>query len=240
MRDIQDLERLSRRAAGLHLLLEEAQHARPERAEGADRSGALLVTLGPDGLPRSFRVAADWAQKLQASSFGAAVNEACLAASQAWQAAWSRALATSRGRAAVPGPEHPPQAWRLPAEERRPPQILAEDVLAAADEVLALAGTAAGQRAIPQGTGANRSKTVAITLSREAVLHCDADPDWIAGKPAALLTEALNQALEGAREDLAAAVRSAISVADAARGKLDALMAEAVAALSDPGRPAIE
>lgn len=240
MRDVQkDLERLGAQAAGLQELLMDAQDSRPERAEAADRTGALRVTLGPDGLPRSFLVSADWRHRLGSGSFGAAVTEACLAASQAWQAAWSQALAESRSR---PSPARPASRLAAPASllaapaagNGRPLQMLAEDLLGAVDDVLALARQAGDRPTVAEGTGTNLSKTVAINLSRQAVLSCDVDADWIADQPASRLTEALNQALAAAREDLAAAVRAADSSAEEARAKLGAMVAGALAAMQDP------
>jgi len=252
MGDIQeDLERLGARAAGLQELLTDAQDSRPERAEAADRTGAVRVTLGQDGLPQSFLVSAQWRRELRSRSFGAAVTEACQEASRAWQAAWSQALAESRRRV---GPARPASrldtpasrldtpasrldapAWRRAPGSERPLQMLAEDVLGAADDALALARQAGGRPAVVEGTGTNRSKTVAINLSRQAVLSCDVDADWVTDQPASLLTEALNQALAAAREDLAAAVRAAASSAEEARAKLDAMVAGALAAMQDPG-----
>ena len=244
MSDIQrDLERLGQQAAGLQELLTDAQDCRPERAEAADPTGAVRVRLGPDGLPRSFAVSAQWRQMLQSRSFGAAATEACQAASRAWQAAWSQALAESRRR---PGSARPasrsgaPAALdelvrRRPAGDGRPLQVLAEDVLGAFDEILALAGQTGGRPAAVEGTGTNRDKTVAIKVSRQAVLSIEVDGNWATDQPASLLTEALNQALAAARENLAAAERAAASSAAAARARLDAMVAGALAAMADPG-----
>lgn len=53
---IGQLARIQQYAAGLHGLLADAQEQAPESSEGTDRSGTVRAFLGPDGLPRSFRV----------------------------------------------------------------------------------------------------------------------------------------------------------------------------------------
>jgi hypothetical protein len=239
-----DLERLGQRAVGLQELLTDAQDRRPERAEAADRTGAIRVRLGPDGLPRSFAVSTQWRQLLGSRSFGAAATEACQEARRAWQAAWSRALASARGRADAAQPTARPDAsaWRPDASaapratgHTRQLEVLAEDLLGAFDDILALAGQAGGRPTTVAGTGTNRSKTVAMSLSRQAVLSIDVDGNWVTDQPASLLTEALNQALAAAREDLATAEGAAASSAADARARLDAMVAGALAAMQDPG-----
>lgn len=82
------------------------------------------------------------------------------------------------------------------------------------------------------GTGANRSGKLALTLSKAGLVSCTADPEWVSGQTAATLMNALGEALDAARADLA----NSTAGAAAPSGSLDRLFAEALALLRDPRR----
>ncbi len=83
-------------AAALHSLIIDAQAQAPQHAEGADRSRAVRVVLGPDGLPATFRVESDWKRRIEPTAFGAAVLEAFQAAVSDRLSAWTRTLEDDR------------------------------------------------------------------------------------------------------------------------------------------------
>jgi hypothetical protein len=86
------LRGLQRYAAGLRDSIAQAQAHAPGHAEATDRSGAVRVVLGPDGLPKSVRVEPDWQRRLDPAVFGDAVVEAFQAAAGERMAAWSQTL----------------------------------------------------------------------------------------------------------------------------------------------------
>jgi hypothetical protein len=115
----------------------------------------------------------------------------------------------------------------------RPPEFLAEEAISALDAVMKPA--ARPQRA--RGIAANRAGTLEISLSPAGQVTCRADPRWVAQQTGAQLTEAIGSTLATARDRLAAAAGQVrASVPDTA--KTDALLAEAIAAISEPQRSA--
>lgn len=240
------LRRLTNYAAGLRDLMAELQQATPESSQGSDRSGAVQALLGRDGLPQAFRVHPDWRDKIGVSSFGAAVTQACVAATRERGLAWSRALEKSgwqqradrlRADPAVGGAAHHgtvPPAFRLPGTSRpRSPDELAEQAIRLARDASSRA--AATPRPNPRGTGANRSRTVTLTLSPSGHVSCQTDARWAAEQSAGQLTDALSAALAAARQNLAAAT-SADATGDGADDLLarqERLLAEVFAAFED-------
>jgi hypothetical protein len=72
-----------------------------------------------------------------------------------------------------------------------------------------LESPSAAVRAQPwQGRGANPRRTLALTVSEGGQVGCQADPGWVASQSGAELTEALNAALSGARQQLATAAEA--------------------------------
>lgn len=227
----------------------ELQRAAPESSQGSDRSGAVQAFLGRDGLPQAFRVHPDWMDKIGASSFGAAVTQACEAATRERGLAWSRALEKSgwqqradrlKADPATAGAASygtvPPAFRHSGASEPQSPDELAEQAIRLARDVSSRA--AATPRPNPRGTGANRSRTVTLTLSRSGHVSCQADPSWTAEQSAGQLTDALSTALAAARQHLAASA-SAGATADGADDLLarqERLLAEVFAAFEGPRR----
>jgi hypothetical protein len=232
---------IQRYAAGLRGLLAEAQAMAPGQSHGSDRSGALRVTIGPDGLPNAFRIAPDWKRRIEAESFGSAVLEACQAAIGERLSAWTTALADDgwqdkverlKGGPAEPAPpgQPPPPippAFTAAAERARPrpPEQLAEDVLGALADV---------EQSIPapaSGSGSAARGKLAVTISDTGLTSCTADPEWVAEQTAAMLTNEMTTALDQARADLRARSQRPRSATGT-----DRLIAETLALLNDPSR----
>jgi hypothetical protein len=232
---------IQRYAAGLQGLLAEAQAMAPGRSQGADRSGAVHVTIGPDGLPSSFRVAPDWKRKLQAETFGSAVLEACQAATGERLSAWTNALADDgwqdkverlKGDPTDPAPpiQEPapiPPALRKAVEQARPRPAdqLAEEVLGALDNVEQFTPPSAS------GSGSAARGKLTVTINPTGLTSCTADPEWVSKLTAARLMNELDTALAAARADLQAHSQRAKPAAG-----MDRLIAETLSLLKDPRR----
>jgi hypothetical protein len=158
---LRDLRRLQQYAAGLRGLLTDADAHAPQQAAGADRTGAVSVLLGPDGLPNSVRVAPDWPQWVRPEDLGAAVLEAGQAAAGQRLAAWTEALDRTGWRSDADRlrETHPPSSDTAPVitpdPSPRPLQDLAEDVLASFDTI-DLVAAAPARGAGPATTVASR------------------------------------------------------------------------------------
>ena len=247
---IQELARIQRYAAGLLGLLNQAQAQAPRAAEGADSSGAVRVQLGPGGFPESVRVESGWERRLRPEAFGAAVGEAFQAAMGERLAAWTTTLqdagwqrdfdrlrhgatggSTSGG---VNGGNGVPPALRRPAAPLRPRSMdqLAEDMIKAFDNIDQFTAPPA-ERA--PATGAATGGKLTVTLSRTGGMTCTAEPRWVAEQSAAKLMNAVGEALAAAKAELARTASSAQAAAPGA-ARLDGLLAEAMAYLSDPRR----
>jgi hypothetical protein len=253
--DLWELERLRRYATELHNLMAEAESVAPQRVEATDRSGAVRMTIGPDALPESLRIAGDWKQKLQPAAVGAAVIDAYGECVRQRVAEWTRVLdnhnVADRMRqldqleAETQGPAPPASSGSLPAAFRpnvghiqaRPLDLIAEDVLSAAGAAeSAIAASAANASAgETRGTGSTRRGEVAITVSAEGLVSCDVDPDWAERQTAVRLTEALRTALDTARENLAAAQNAWGDSSGDVTTRLNELFSEITAAtFNDP------
>jgi hypothetical protein len=203
-----------RRAAHLRSALEHLQAAAPPRAVGSDAGGRVQVVLGPDGLPVEIRALAGW--NGPAAGFGAAVEEAFAAATAQRLQTWS--AVDSPSGAEQPEPEVP-----VPAERARPIEQIAEDVIAALGEAVAL-GTAPSPE--HQGVGTAGAGRLVLLLSFSTGVRCSADPDWVSRQDAAGLDAALAVALRDARTALA-------RNATATPGPWDGMLAETRSALAD-------
>lgn len=226
--------------AALHGLITEAQAQAPQHSEGTDQSTAVRVVLGPDGLPTSFRVEADWNRRIDPASFGGAVLEACQAAIGERLNAWTRTLQDdgwkaradrlTAGSAAAPEQGRVPPAFRSPEPAVRPRPLgdITEDVIKAFDNVGWLA-----QQPPPTvgGSGSGAGGKVTITLSGTGLTSCSADPRWVSNQTAAQLMNALSTALSAAKADLAKRPAS-----PGPGSGLDSLLAETMALLNDPRR----
>jgi hypothetical protein len=233
---IRELQQIQRYAAGLHELLAQAQTQAPRRAEGTDRSGGVRVVLGPDGFPETIRVDSGWERRLAPEAFGGAVGEAFSAAMGERLAAWTDTLRQQGWQsdidrlkgAADRSPEAPPALRRPTPPRSRPIGDVAEDMIKAFDTVDAMARPPAPA----SGTGSAAGGRLTITLAGNGALSCTAEPQWVSRQSPAALMSALNEALHAARADLARQHPPAA----ATTGRLDGLLDEAFALLSDPRR----
>ena len=82
-------------AAALHDLINTAQAQAPRHSAGADQTGSVRVTLGPAGLPMSFRVDNHWHRKIKPDAFGDTVIEAFQAAVGDRLSTWGDTLSLS-------------------------------------------------------------------------------------------------------------------------------------------------
>jgi hypothetical protein len=223
--------------SNVHDLMTAAADRAPWRSEGADKSGAVRVTLGSDGLPTSFRIENDWTSKIDPAAFGGAVLQAFEVAVSDRMRTWTRSLTEDRwlDRAdQLSGPESVHKA-RIPAVSRNPVQVvnprslgeIAEDVFTAFDDVHALA-----KAPKPVGaSGTDQSGKLTIGLSPTALTSCVVDERWVAEQSGAQLMSALAHALNSAKENLARE-----SAKPPVVSTLDGLLAEAMALLNDPRR----
>ncbi|MBP2476627.1 hypothetical protein JOF53_005499 [Crossiella equi] len=236
-----ELAQLQQQATALHTLLQDATASMPRQAEGADDSGTIRVTLGPDGLPASFRVEAGWERRLHPEAVGSAVLEAFQAATRQRMAAWSETLATDGWKAqldrlkAVQGaageaPSPVPSQLRTGAAAPRPVDVVAEDMIKVFDTLTSPSTTGGGPAA---ATGADRSGKLVLSLTQEVLLSCTTEARWAAGQSATRLMNALGEALLAAKAELANQMRTPRPHPTAAA---DAVLADALALLSSPDR----
>jgi hypothetical protein len=249
---------LQEQASRLQQVIADAQSSAPGRAEGTDSRRAVHVRLGPDGLPRSVRVASDWKRRVTADAFAAAVFEACMTAGRARMDAWAARLEqegwqsrvdrlrddldqtadnqTPAGAAGAPVSGQVPAAFAgKPGKDGpRPLHVLAENALSAFD--------AAGRRAAsvpgpPQGCGQAAGGKLVLTLSASSLVSCQADPGWVSGQTASGLTRALGEALAAARASLAGASAAAETDAAGQSAVLGQIFTEALELISSETRP---
>ena len=170
-----------RRAAHLRSALEHLQAAAPARAVGSDNSGRVQVVLGPDGLPAEIRAPGGWDGP--AAGFGAAVEEAFAGASAQRLQTWS-AVGSPNG----PEPPDPEEPVPVGAGSARPVEQIAEDVIAALGEAVALGTVPSPEQ---QGVGSAGAGRLVLLLSYRTGVRCSADPDWVSRQDAAGLDAAL-------------------------------------------------
>lgn len=244
-----DLERLRYYGTMLQDLVGEFQRSAPERSEGTDPTGSVRAVLGRDGLPETIRVSGYWKEKLQPAAFGSAVTAACQAAMQRRGAEWAETMqragwqdrlarldadadAAAARHAADPNPV--PPAFRR--SNGRPPRSLdaiAEQTMSLMDSTLsAVPQTGPGPQA-PQGTGANRTGTLQLSVSSEGLVSCQADPRWVAQQTGAQLSAVLAELLATARTRLAAAVSAASAPGDKVKEAAADLQAEIMSVLAN-------
>ena len=228
-----ELAELRSYLAGLGSVFQELEQQAPARSTGTDATGTIRVTLDHAGQPEQITVHDSWPQRLRPDALSAATAEAFSAAATARGAAWKDALDRAgwqqradrlddRAGPAVTAPGELPAAFRrVPPGPPRPVSQLAEDVLTGLDSAAALA---ARPRPASQGTGANRERTVTVTLRPGGQLACEISAQWAAPRTAAALNDALAQALTAARRSLAAA--AALGKPDMTRA--NQLLAEAL------------
>jgi hypothetical protein len=232
---------IQRYANGLQRLLADAQAMAPSQSEGTDRSGAVTVQLGADGIPRSFRIAPDWNRRLAPAEFGPAVVEACQAAIGDRLSVWTDSLTKGGWQDRVEqlkdGPADPapsrddsariPPAFRKAVDSARPrPAMeLAEEVIRSFDKVENFTPPAA-----PLASGTAARGKLTVTLSSTGLVSCTVDAGWVAGQTATILMNELGTAVRAATDMLHKEMPEA---AEPAAG-IDRLLAESLALLNKP------
>ncbi|MFJ9690602.1 hypothetical protein [Kitasatospora sp. NPDC101183] len=230
---LHELQEMSAALGDFARALSATRDVLPRRSEGADRTGSVTVVIDAEDLPQSITVTAGWRQRLSPEALGGAAVEAGQAAAVNRLSAWQ----DGAGRAAWESvPEQLPEAGTsvpgLPAllgdlgeVTPRPLEQLAEDVLAALDRADAPVTPV-------QGRGGDEAGHVSVVLARGGLVSCETDGRWAAEAGTAALNRALAAALAQARTRLAAAVRAA----EEEGAGTDAMLREALALLTDPGR----
>lgn len=199
------LRHIQQRTARLQQMTANLMGRAPERAEGMDSTGSVLVTIGPDNVPTAVEVSADWQRHLDPEQLGPAIMEASTAAVATRMQAWSQALeedpVDSGGGSADEIPT-PPAPNPLPAGapgSRNLPDLIEEALRVFANlgkpETKAALGPVAG-------VGTDESGHVSVTLSPGGLQACEIDPRWARLQSGMALTAALAQALELARTNL--------------------------------------
>ncbi|MFG2532345.1 hypothetical protein [Streptomyces sp. NPDC048516] len=241
----QELEQFQSYTAELQGMLSGLQGSRPERAEASDAQGAVRVRVSGDGLPQEITAASDWGKRCKSGGLGMAVVEAARNAHSELMDTWSQNLpsgpwdagpgmgnvggapASRTGTTGTSAPEERDTRYVI----SRPLDQLVEDAISS----LSSAGnfdTALDQEA--PASGSDPAGRVTITLTPASLTSCDVEAGWAANASVTQINRALGEALADARSALAHS-----SVSEQAEGegrKLDGLIDEAMAALSDPRR----
>lgn len=236
---IRDLSRIQNQAAGLAELINNAQDSAPRTTTAADGSGMITMTLGPNGLPKTFQVDRDWQRRIDPARLGPAVLEAFEVAMNERLATWSRTLQDQgwqddvdrlRSGSSDSTAGRVPPAFRRPqpAAHPRSIDIVAEEMIRALDRTDDIA---AAQQQTGTGTGSDRSGKVTLTLSPSALVSCVVDAQWAADQSGTTLTNALIEALGAASADLTRERTSTATGPD-----LNSLFGEALGLLNDPRR----
>jgi hypothetical protein len=237
-----ELNRFRQYAGALQKMVARAQSMAPQSSEGADRSGAIRMVLGKNGLPESIKVTADWQSRLTAEVFSNAVTEAFQVAAGRRLEAWTKLLEDENWQGKIEGLQKnfenrsspTPQA-ELPAAFKdnlsritpRPTNEVVEDMIRAAEK-------ADQDSHIPEavkGAGSNANRKLFIVLSENGLETCRADVKWVAQQTAVGLSAALNDALASARLRLKQAAKSKPK-----SSVPDGLIYEAMSLFTDPRR----
>ncbi|MEU8569283.1 hypothetical protein AB0C51_13140 [Streptomyces pathocidini] len=238
---VRSLQQLRWRATNAHRLMAEIQASSFQPVEGWDPGGAVRVKLESDNLPEVIQVANDWQHRLAPRDFGPAVVKAYQAAANTRMQAWASVLEQSdwrihaeQARSDAPQPATP----EARASERdlrhvapRPLGEVAEDMISAFDNIAGIGVELANP---VQGKGKSSTRSVTITVTKNALVSCEVSPQWPSRRHPATVAQALNEALANARADLVRA--TAAAEAGGRRSQLDSLFGEALAILSDPQR----
>ena len=242
---LQRIYRLQQYATAFGGLISDAQAMAPTNSEGTDASGAIRVLLGPDGLPDSIRVTAEWQRRLTADAFGAAVVEAFQVAMGNRLGIWTEKLDDERWQFKVDNlkddfdDRHPgPSPVSLPAALQRGPtnvtprplDQMAEDMLSAFDALEKPTHHGITEERV---TGSSANRRITLTLTGNGIESCTADPRWVAEQTAARISSALGEALESARSELSHAINARPRPAS---DDLKGLFDEAIGLLNDPRR----
>ncbi|MGW5695057.1 hypothetical protein ACWEWX_30150 [Streptomyces asiaticus] len=243
---IRELQQFQQYAENLQHLMSDMHDQVPRSSEGTDAQGAVSVTLGADGLPESIKLASDWQRRRAAGDLGGAVVEAFESAMSDRMERWSRSLEQSgweeragqlddgRASSASATPSRPvPEISDHDVRHvlYRPVDETIEDVLTASDAVDQLD---ADSFLPPQVKGESAARRVTITLTAHALVSCEVDPQWAGGQSVVRLNQALNEALNNAREKVSSA--ESPGAAGVANLHMGGLMNEFLAIIKNPQR----
>lgn len=199
------LRQIQQRTARLQQMTANLVGRAPDRAEGMDSTGSVLVTIGPDNVPTTIEVSANWQRHLDPEQLGPAIMEAYTAAVATRMQAWSQALeenpvdSESGSAAEIPAPPAPnPLPTGAPSPRSLP------DLIEEALRVFANLGKPETEAALEPvaGVGTDESGHVSVTLSPGGLQACEIDPRWARLQGGMALTAALAQALDLARTNL--------------------------------------
>jgi hypothetical protein len=250
-----ELGELQRQAVALQGLIAAAQASAPRQAEGADSTGSVWATIGPDGLPAALFIQDDWQRRLPGGRLGTAVVEAFATAADRRVVAWNEALSEGDWPSTVdrvrtgladprtdgPRPGGPrtdgPRPGGSQADALGPPALpaveparslndLLSDMLTAFDAI----DTFAPPAIVAQGSGTSGYQKLVVGLSAAGLVSCVVDEPWAAQQDAATLMAAFAEALSRAKTDLARA-QSSRPAPDP-----DRVLGQALELLNDPGR----
>jgi DNA-binding protein YbaB len=207
---LDEIVRLSTELQALVAPLAGAGGALQEEAEGADPNQAVTVVLDRAGRVSAVRPSTQWAERVPAEGFGAAVLQAVQAAQGVRLQRWAEAARSTPPSAAAPPAPTPP----TPRAASGPPinvMSLLDEVTTAFDSLDRLAEQVAAQRAAPPAGSAAEgaaSGDVHVTLSAQGeVAAVHADPGWVAHTNLNRLGERLLEAFQQAYEQHDAGVR---------------------------------
>jgi hypothetical protein len=208
-------ERARRGLPALHRLLDEARAAMPGPVWSADSTGTVRVTLGEDGLPEAFAVAANWRSVVGVDGFAAAVTQACHNAVTGVDESGATTQVTPSVRDLLSmleylgGAGEPPPGialGRVTPPERRaaaPPSTdrpmwtapMLDELFATAQAMSGVDDLAQAAQRAPVGSGAHGR----LTLTAGGTVTCTADAEWLGRQEAADLEAALASALSSLR-----------------------------------------
>ncbi len=236
---VRALQQIQQQADAVRRLIVDAQTFAPARAEGDDASGGLSLIVGPDGLPESLRVAADWRDRLTPGHFADAVLEAFAAASEGRMAVWMRALAAGdwqgrfeQLRRSIDNPHQtdPSTPTPRPQPPQRPASVRPRDLNGLAEEMIRAFGSL-DPTPPAMGTCTDASGNMTIAVSATALESCTVRVGWVSQQRADTLTNAFRQAVIAARGHL-----SQTSPAPSPTPEVASLLNQAMAFLQDPHR----
>ncbi len=201
-------------------LLDEFNSANAAPVEAADDSQAVLVTVGPDGLPDAIDLATDWRARLGVQRFAAAItaaseNAIALRAEQRSQAMHDHALSERLSQLSdhladdqsgnadlLPPTVHlfPPVPLTLNEPARSLGEII-DDLLTRGEQTPTSLPDNLGDTTATQVSATVAAGNMELTMSPTGVLHCTVDVDWLARQETDRVQDALSSALATIRTE---------------------------------------
>ncbi|WP_345629640.1 hypothetical protein [Rugosimonospora acidiphila] len=238
------VERAQAGLPALRRLIDDARASVPSPFHGADSTDTIRVSLGEDGLPQAFTVAANWRSALGVDGFAPAVDEACRnAALASFEVAGTADVTRSveqirsvmeylEGSAGPPPgiPMRPPAA---PAADRAEPSngpiwtdAMLDQLLATTDAM----GSVGDLVAAAEGEHLGAAAAGRLRLTAGAMITCTADSDWLGRQDSTEIEAALAVAaasLRAARDTAEAALSQALSAPERLQAEIQARRADA-------------